>query len=292
MRDGTALALAAGCSARSGAGRRWRRWISNRPLRWGSLGLVLVTGAAAGAPLLAPFDPLEQHLDAALSPPSLVHPFGTDNFGRDILSRTLHGSRVDLMMGLGLVLFPLVLGTPVGCVAAYRGGVLDALVMRLAEIAVAFPFFVLVIAIIAMLGPGLANMYLAVTIVSWVSYARIARGEIVVMRELEYVQAGRALGLGDGRIVFRHLLPGVGAAVVLFAVSDVVLCILLGTSLSFLGLGVQPPTAEWGAMIADGRNYILTAWWMTTFPGLAIAVIGVTFSLLGDGLAHELRPGR
>jgi len=114
----------------------------------------------------------------------------------------------------------------------------------------------------------------------------------VVMRELEYVQAGRALGLGDGRIVFRHLLPGVGAAVVLFAVSDVVLCILLGTSLSFLGLGVQPPTAEWGAMIADGRNYILTAWWMTTFPGLAIAVIGVTFSLLGDGLAHELRPGR
>jgi len=195
-------------------------------------------------------------------------------------------------MGLGLVLFPLVLGTPVGCVAAYRGGVLDALVMRLAEIAVAFPFFVLVIAIIAMLGPGLANMYLAVTIVSWVSYARIARGEIVVMRELEYVQAGRALGLGDGRIVFRHLLPGVGAAVVLFAVSDVVLCILLGTSLSFLGLGVQPPTAEWGAMIADGRNYILTAWWMTTFPGLAIAVIGVTFSLLGDGLAHELRPGR
>jgi peptide/nickel transport system permease protein len=292
MSDATALALAAGCSARSSVAGGWRRWVSNRPLRWGSVALALVIGAAAGAPLLSPFDPLEQHLDAALQPPSLIHPFGTDNFGRDILSRTLHGSRVDLLMGVGLVLFPLLLGTPVGCIAAYRGGAFDALVMRLAEIAVAFPFFVLVIAIIAMLGPGLANMYLAVTMVSWVSYARIARGEIVVMRELEYIQAGRALGLGDGRIVFRHLLPGVSAAVVLFAVSDVVLCILLGTSLSFLGLGVQPPTAEWGAMIADGRNYILTAWWMTTFPGLAIAVIGVTFSLLGDGLAHELRPER
>ncbi|MBI4014185.1 MAG: ABC transporter permease [Candidatus Rokubacteria bacterium] len=269
-----------------------RRVVANRSLCWGVLALTLVAGAAGAAPILAPFDPLEQHLDEALQPPSGSHPLGTDNFGRDILSRTLHGARVDLAMGVGLVVFPLIIGTPVGCVAGYRGGLFDSVVMRVAEIAVAFPFFVLVIGIIAMLGPGLSNMYLGVTIVSWVSYARIARGEMLTMRELDYVQAARALGLDDSRIVFRHLLPGVVSAVVLFAVSDVVLCILLGTSLSFLGLGVQPPTAEWGAMIADGRNYILTAWWMPTFPGLAIALVGVTFSLLGDGLAHAFRPGR
>jgi peptide/nickel transport system permease protein len=252
----------------------------------------VVVCAAAAASTLAPYDPLEQRLDEALQSPSRAHPFGTDNFGRDVLSRTLHGARVDLQMGIVLVVFPLLIGAVVGGVAGYRGGILDAVVMRVAEVAVAFPFFVLVIAIMAMLGPGLLNMYLAVTLVSWVSYARIARGEILVMRELEYVQAAIALGSSERRLIFRYLLPGTIPATVLFAVSDVVLCILLGTSLSFLGLGVQPPTPEWGAMIADGRNFILNAWWMTTFPGLAIVLVGVIFSLLGDGLARGFGKGR
>jgi peptide/nickel transport system permease protein len=175
-------------------------------------------------------------------------------------------------------------------VAGYFGGRVDAVLMRLVDIAVAFPFFVLLIAIVAMLGPGLRNMIVAISLVGWISYARIVRGEVLVARQAEYVLAARTLGFGDARIIAGHLLPNVITAAIVFSMADVVLNILLGTALSFLGLGPQAPTAEWGRMIQEGRQFIASGeWWMTTFPGLAIVVVAVAFSLIGDGLADLLR---
>jgi peptide/nickel transport system permease protein len=252
--------------------------------------LVVVVALALLAPLLTPYGPLDQDLLNAKKPPSWGHPFGTDNFGRDVLTRVLFGARVDLLIGLVPTAITFVVGVSLGAVAGYFGGRVDAVLMRLVDIAVAFPFFVLLIALVAMLGPGLRNMIVAISLVGWISYARIVRGEVLVARQAEYVLAARTLGFGDARIIAGHLLPNVITAAIVFSMADIVLNILLGTALSFLGLGPQAPTAEWGRMIQEGRQFIASGeWWMTTFPGLAIVVVAVAFSLIGDGLADLLR---
>jgi peptide/nickel transport system permease protein len=252
--------------------------------------LTIVVALAIFAPLLTPYGPVDQDLLNAHKPPSWAHPFGTDNFGRDVLTRVLYGARVDLMIGLVPTAITFITGVLLGAIAGYYGGKLDTILMRVVDVAVAFPFIVLLIAIIAMLGPGLGNMFIAISLVGWISYARIVRGEVLVARSSEYVLAAKTLGFGDARIIFGHVLPNVITPAIVFFMSDAVLNILLGSALSFLGLGAQAPTAEWGRMIQEGRQFIVSGeWWMTTIPGLAILVVGVAFSLIGDGLADLLR---
>lgn len=240
------------------------------------------------APWFAPFDPIEQDLTRTLLPPNLQHWLGTDNYGRDVLSRLIWGARLDLQMGLVAVAITFSIGTVIGAIAGYVGGFLDTLLMRLLDVTISFPFFVLMIAIISVLGSGLAGFYIAVALVGWVSYARIVRARTLVLRQSDFVLAARSLGFRPARILLRHIVPNAIAPAVVFSMSDAVLYILLGSSLSYLGLGVEPPTAEWGVMIAEGQTYIATAWWMTTFPGFAIALLALAFSLFADGLAEVL----
>ncbi len=266
----------------------WRR--AGPSFWWGLALLVLVLVVAVGAPVLAPYDPITQDFAAVLKPPGPDHLFGTDNFGRDILSRVLWGTRIDLQIGLLSVVFPFLIGSAIGCITGFFGGWLDMVVGRIVDVVMAFPFLILVIAIMAMLGPGLTNLYIAVAMVGWISYHRIVRGDTLVTRELDYVTAGRTLGATDAHLIRRHVLPNVITPAIVYAMTHIVTAILLGASLSFLGLGVAPPTPEWGAMIAESRPFMLVAWWIPTFPGLALVVTGLAFSLLGDGLADLLRP--
>ena len=229
-----------------------------------------------------------QHPSAALLPPGLAHPFGTDSLGRDIFSRVLHGIRIDLTIGLISTYVPMAYGVVLGAYAGYIGGRFDALVMRVLDVAMAFPFLVLIIVIVAILGPGVHNIYIAIFLVAWTMYARLARAEMMVERSKDYVTAARVLGFPMGRVIFRHGLPNVINSSIVFSASDFVLNILLVSGLSFLGLGIQPPIPEWGAMVAEGREFMLQAWWISTLPGLAIVVTGTALSLIGDGLAQRL----
>jgi peptide/nickel transport system permease protein len=269
------------------------------PARWRSISLPWTVPAGAAivlfwiavallAPLIAPFDPIAQDLSVTLRPPEAAHWLGTDNFGRDVLSRLIWGTRIDLLMGFFGVLFPFIIGVTIGAVSGYAGGVIDAVLMRLLDITISFPFFVLIIAIVATLGPGLSSFYIALALVGWVSYARLVRSQFLVLKQSDFVLAARCLGFSQARIVFKHILPNAIMPAVVFSMSDAVIDILLGSSLSFLGLGIQPPTAEWGIMIADGKNFIATAWWISLFPGIAIIILAIGFSLLADGFAELL----
>jgi peptide/nickel transport system permease protein len=257
--------------------------------RLGVVGIVGIVLAAVFAPFLTPYDPTALAISTGLQGPSPAHLFGTDQLGRDVFARVLYGARIDLQIGFVGVAIPLVAGVIIGLVAGFYGGWLDAVIGRTVDVVVAFPFLVLVIAIVAMLGPGLVNFYIAVSVVSWVAYARIVRGETLVAKNREYVLSARALGYRDARIMFRHILPNVVAPAFVFAMSDFILDILAGASLGFFGLGVPQPTPEWGVMIAEGRNFILTAPWVVVFPGLAIVIVGFFASLLGDALADQVR---
>lgn len=254
-------------------------------------GLVLLGGfvvAALAAPLIAPYDPIFQDAAARLQPPSWAHPFGTDNFGRDILSRLIFGARVDLQMALIGVFFPLVIGTVIGAIAGYLGGIVDAVLMRLIDIILAFPFLVLMLSIIAILGPGLSSFYIAMALVGWVSYARLIRAQILVLKNADYAVAAVSLGFSRTRVLFRHLLPNSVAGSLVFCMSDAVLVLLSGAAISYLGLGVQPPTAEWGIMVAEGQAFLSQAWWITLFPGLAIVLLAFGFSMIGDALGEAM----
>jgi len=262
----------------------------NAQLAAGSAMLAVMLVAIWASPLLVPFDPLKVDFKSALQPPNSVHWLGTDNLGRDILARMLLAGKVDLQIAVICVLLPFAVGSMAGAIAGYFGGVVDRVISAVIDILWAFPFYVLVIAIIGTLGPSTGNLYLAFTLVVWISFARIVRGEVLVARETEYVLAARMLGFSHARIILRHVLPNAITPALVYAMADVVLTILAITALSFLGLGVQPPTPEWGIMIADGRNFIFDAWWMSTFPGLAIVYAGVAFTLIGDGLDSLLRP--
>ncbi|EKF17503.1 binding-protein-dependent transport system inner membrane protein [Nitratireductor pacificus pht-3B] len=243
---------------------------------------------AFAAPWIAPYDPNVHDYGAVLSPPSATHWLGTDMFGRDILSRIIHATIVDLQIGVLGVVLPFVLGTFIGLIAGYFGGVIDMVLMRLLDIMLAFPWLILLMAIIAVLGPGLYSFYIAITLVGWVSYARLVRSQVLVLKSSDFVMAARALGYGDMRIMLRHILPNALVASIVFSMSDVVLVLLAGASVSYLGMGVQPPTAEWGVMIAEGQTFITTAWWIPAFPGVAIVLMALGFSLLADGLAEQL----
>ncbi|WP_342364033.1 ABC transporter permease [Terrarubrum flagellatum] len=252
--------------------------------------IILVLVACALFPgAIAPYDPNVFNYRALLSPPSWSHPFGTDNFGRDVLSRTIWAARVDLQIAVFCTLFPAIFGTFIGAIVGYAGGAVDSAFRRVVDVAVTIPFLVLVIAIVAVLGPGLLNMYIAVSAVNWITYARLTRGEILSQKRRDYAAAGRVMGYSAGRILFRHLLPNALSPIMVYWMTDMALAILLGSSLGYLGLGAQPPISEWGVLIGDGKNFMTTAWWMSIFPGLAIVLAGSGFSLLGDGLAALMR---
>lgn len=254
------------------------------------LGTLLVLSFFPG--LLAPYDPLALDYTAISQAPSAGHPFGTDNLGRDVLSRVIWATRVDMQIALFATLFPLLFGTVIGALVGYYGGVLDAVFGRVVDMTITMPFLVLVIAIVAALGPGLLNMYIAVSVVGWVFYAQIMRAEIQVQKQSDYAAAARVLGYGELRIIFRHLLPNAITPIIVYWMTDMALAILLGSSLGYLGLGAQPPTAEWGVLIADGKNFMSTAWWMSVFPGIAIVLAGLGFSLVGDSIADVFRRHR
>ena len=252
------------------------------------LGLVIV--ASLAAPLLTHYNPDTLDPLRPLAPPlSSGHLLGTDEFGRDIFARILYGGRIDLLIAFGATGVTLVAGTAIGLVSGYFGGWIDSVIMRIVDLFFAFPFLVLVIAIVAMLGPSIFNMFVAIWLTSWISYARITRGHTIVAKGREYVLAAKALGYRHSRVMLRHVLPNVVSFVLIFAMVDAVGNVLLGAALGFLGLGATPPSPEWGAMISDGQNYILSSWWLSTLPGVAIVIVGVGFSLLGDGLADVLR---
>jgi peptide/nickel transport system permease protein len=273
------------------ARRRLRRWVTNRNLLFG-LGIILaLVLVAVFAPLLTPYEPQEQNYDITLQSSSLQHPFGTDNFGRDILTRVFYGARIDLRVGVIAMIAPFIIGMLLGCAAGYFGGWIDSVVMRCVDIVQAFPFIVIVVAIVAVLGPGLNNMFIAVALTAWIVYARLIRGEILAVKHKEYVEAARVIGMSDLRIIWRYLLPNVITSSIVYAMADIALYIGLAAALSFLGLGAKPPEPEWGAMITEGQAYITTAWWMSVFPGLAMVITGIGLSLIGDGLADVLRPG-
>ncbi|WP_407572438.1 ABC transporter permease [Deinococcus altitudinis] len=252
--------------------------------------LLILLLAAAFPRLFTPFSPTDFDYTAILKGPTGKHWFGTDNFGRDVFSRVVHGTRIDLQIAFFTTAFPFVFGTLLGAVTGFRGRWGDAVVGRVADLVVVFPFLVLVIAIVAVLGPGLTNMYIAVSAVGWVSYWRLTRGEVLAQKKAEYAQAAQVLGYSPARVLLRHILPNAVTPSVVYLMTDMSLGILLGASLGYLGLGAQPPTPEWGVMVADGKNFMVTAWWISTFPGLALTLAGVTFSLIGDGLADALRP--
>lgn len=252
--------------------------------------LLLSLALAIFPQVLAPYDPLAFDLNAIQQGPSLAHPFGTDNFGRDMLSRVIWAYSVDMQMAFFATIFALVIGVTVGAFVGYYGGVADMIFGRCVDAIITFPFLVLVIAIVAVLGPGLINMYVAITAVNWVYYARLTRAEIMAQKANDYAAAGRVLGYSDRRIIFRHLLPNAISPVIVYWMTDMALAILLGSSLGYLGLGAQPPAAEWGVLIAEGRNFLMTAWWMSLMPGIAIVLTGLGFSLVGDALADLLRP--
>jgi peptide/nickel transport system permease protein len=266
---------------------RFRR---NRNLHVGLVMLALIMILSFAGPSLVPYDPLELDFGSTLQPPSLQHLFGTDDLGRDVLARVVTGGRVDMQVVLVCVLLPFLIGSTIGLVSGYFGGWIDLLTMRFVDILWAFPFYVLVISIVGALGPSTTNIYIAFSLVVWISFARIVRGEVLLARRLEYTQAVTVLGYSHARIMLRHILPNVITPAIVFMMADVVLTILGVTSLGFLGLGIQPPTPEWGVMIAEGRNFIQDGWWISLFPGLAIVFVGITFTLIGEGLDDFLRP--
>ena len=253
-------------------------------------GLFLIASAAPG--WIAPYDPLAFDMSAILHRHSLAHPFGTDQYGRDILSRVIWAARIDLAIAIFTTVFPVVFGTIVGAFVGYYGGWLDMLFGRVVDLVITFPFLVIVIAIVSVLGAGLLNMFIAVSAVGWVFYARLMRAEVMTQKQADYAAAGRVLGYGELRIIFRHLLPNCIGSIIVYWMTDMALGILLGSSLGYLGLGAQPPTAEWGVLVADGKQFLNTGWWIAFFPGVAIVLTGLGLSLLGDGIADRLRRGR
>jgi peptide/nickel transport system permease protein len=260
----------------------------NLSLKVGSAIMVAIALIALFAPWIAPYDPFAQDFDTVLVPPELNHLFGTDSLGRDIFSRVIYGARVDLTIGVITTYVPMTYGVVLGTFCGYIGGKFDMIVMRILDVAMAFPFLVLIIVILAILGPGIQNIYISVFLVAWTMYARLARAEMLVERGKDYVLAAQVLGYPRSRIVFRHALPNVVNSSIVFSMSDFVLNILLVSGLSFLGLGIQPPIPEWGSMIAEGKEFMLQAWWVCTLPGFAIVITGTALSLIGDGLAKRL----
>lgn len=260
------------------------------------IGIVIIgaiVAAAIAAPLLTRYQPGDQDLANPLAGPGGAHLLGTDNLGRDIWSRLLYGARTDLTVTFVAVLTPFVVGALLGALCGYFGGWFDTLVMRLADVVVAFPFYVLVIALVFALGSGTTSIYIAISVVSWVAYARIVRAETMVLRRREFIDACRSSGLSHTRVIARHVLPNVVTQAIVYSMSDIVMNVSVIVTLSFFGLGIVPPTPDWGQMMSDGQQFLASGNYMlTAIPGLAVVITSMGLSFLGDGLANLLRVQR
>jgi peptide/nickel transport system permease protein len=272
--------------------RTLKPWYRNGTLVAGIVIVGLLVLVAVFAPLLTPYDPIKQNLEEALQSPSAAHWLGTDKYGRDVLTRLMYGARIDLRVGFLAVLIPFVVGGVLGSLAGYFGGWFDTVVMRLVDVFFAFPFYVLVIVLVFVLGAGERSIYLAIATVSWVSYAKILRGELLVAKKQDWVTAARLGGMSHRRVLLRHITPNVLSQSVIYAMSDIVMDIMAIVTLGYLGLGIAPPTPEWGSMILDGQEFITTQWQQATIPGLAVVVTSLGLSFLGDGLSDLLNPER
>ncbi len=261
----------------------------NRMAMAGAAIILVWAVVALAAPAIAPYDALYQRIEDRLSAPSTTHLFGTDELGRDVFSRVLYGARISLPVGLLVVLFATAIGALVGALAGYIGGLFDLLIMRLADITLAFPSIILALAIASVLGPSLKNALIAMVLVWWPEYARLMRGQVLSVKNEEYVSAARVVGAPAGRILTRHIIPNTLAPIVVKASLDAGSAILTIAALSFIGLGAVPPTPEWGAMISMGR-FKFYQWWLTTFPGLAVLSVVLGFNFLGDGVRDAFDP--
>jgi peptide/nickel transport system permease protein len=275
---------------RSDAHRVARRLLASRGFVLGGSVLTVIVAIALAAPLLAPYDPLSQHPELSLAAPTLLHPFGVDTLGRDVFSRVVVGSRQSLLVALVAITIASTSGTLIGLISGFRQGWIDLLLQRLIEIQLAFPGILLALAIVAVLGPGLGNAMIAVGISLIPSYARMVRASVLTIKNNAYVEAARVIGCTDIRIMAMHILPNVAVPILVLTTVAIAWAILIGASLSFLGLGAQPPFAEWGRDLSEGRNYMAVAWWVSTFPGLAILLTILSVNLLGDGLRDTLDP--
>jgi peptide/nickel transport system permease protein len=273
-------------------GRRpeWRRFLASPRAVVGVTLLLALWLASALAPVMAPYDPDRQGPGEAVQPPSESHPMGTDGFGRDVLSRTLWGGRVSQLVGLLSTAVSVAAGVVVGAAAGYLGGAADSALMRVTEAVVAFPTVFLLVTLVAVFGPSVPLLILAIGLTSWPVTARLVRAELLTLRERDFVQAAASLGAGGARVVWRHIVPNVAPVIIVAASLRVAYVILVEAGLSYLGLGVPPPTASWGSMVADGRDYLFRAWWISFFPGLCIFLTVMTYNLVGDGLRDALDP--
>jgi peptide/nickel transport system permease protein len=266
------------------------RFLAGRFAVAGCLVVVILFGLSSLAPYLTPYQP--DSLDAyhVLLPPSTAHWFGTDELGRDVLTRIIYGARISLKVGFVSIGIAVLIGTLVGLFAGYYGGLFDSLLMRLVDIMLCFPTFFLILAVIAMLEPSIWYIMIIIGLTGWMGVARLVRAEVLSLRERDFVQAARALGASDRRIIFRHILPNALSPILVAATLGVAGAILTESALSFLGIGVQPPTPSWGNMLTSGKDYLEFAWWLSLFPGLAILVTVIAYNLLGEGIRDALDP--
>ncbi len=267
-----------------------RRFAKNRLALWGLAAALGLFAASALAPFLAPHDPDELNTRQRLKPPSAEHLLGTDSLGRDVLSRLIWGGRISLKVGFVAVGLATAIGLVLGALAGYYGGMADGAVMRFCDLMLCFPSMFLILAVIAILEPSVWNVMIVIGLTSWMGVARLVRAEFISLKNRDFTLAARALGASDFRIIARHLLPNAMAPVLVAATLGVAGAILMESSLSFLGLGVQPPTATWGAMLADGKDYLSRAWWLSLYPGLAILFTVLSYNLVGEGLRDAFDP--
>ncbi|MDR1514591.1 MAG: ABC transporter permease [Synergistaceae bacterium] len=254
-----------------------------------SLILLLIITVAIFPAWFTRYDPYEQNMEALMQPPSAGHFFGTDNFGRDCYSRVIYGTRVDLVIGVLATAVPFLTGVFIGLVSGYFGGKIDAVMMRILDITTAFPFTVLIILIVSILGTGMRNLYIAIWLVGWREYAKLSRSEVLVEKNAEYVQAAKVLGFSNARILFRHIMPNVVQSSVVYGITDIMLCMLTAAGMSFMGLGVEVPTPEWGAIISEGRPFMAYAWWISTFPGIVLMLTGITINVFGSSVSRMMK---
>ncbi len=270
--------------------KSFQRLLRNRTAVIGAILLIFILLISIFAPLVATHSPTDQSLRDQLKPPSSEHYFGTDDLGRDVFSRVVHGSRISLLVGIGVMILRGVVGITVGMIAGFMGGRIDTILMRIADAVISFPGILLALAIMAIWGAGLVNVIIALSVVGWPQFARLVRAEVLSLREREYVEAARGLGLSDVGIMARHIFPNILPLIIVYASLTISAPIVSEAALSFLGLGIQPPDVSWGRMLSGAQRYMRVAWWMATIPGLAITITVLSFNLLGDGLRDALDP--
>ena len=267
-----------------------RRLLRDKVAQIGLFIILLIILVSIFVPFLAPYNPVEPDYPKTLQPPSKNHFFGTDEFGRDIFSRILYGTKYALIVGLGVVLVTFAIGITLGILAGYFGGMTDGMIMRAVDIMMSMPSLVLAIALAGVLGGGLKSIIIAIGVISWASLTRLVRGETLSIKEEPYIEAAGALGISNLHIIFKHILPNISSSLIVYATLSIPAAILTSAALSFLGVGMQPPTPEWGLMVSEGRDFLGSAWWISTFPGLAIMVVSLTFNIVGDALRDALDP--